>query len=208
MCDIGGFRAPYPDEYGTVILEKYEPPFTADPVYTFERGANAIHLREIPFSTNHRDTPTTMVVSYSTENYKFIGVATNNDQDSPSSLVNRNGIATEEYRQIEELTGSTYEEQEQQVRDKAISSLKANSDKIEHMEITHLFVPQVRPNRVIRTIDQNIDFNGAVTNVEMEFTPRALCTTKSRMLTNPQVMIDVDVAFYGEFILPEEESDG
>ena len=207
LCDIAGFRAPYPTANGDVVLEKYIPPFTSTPVYTFARGESAIHMRDIPFSTNHRETPTTMVVSYSTENYKFIGVATNNDPSSPSSLVNRNNIATEEYRQIEELSGTTYEEQEQQVRDKAISSLKANSDKIEHMEIKHLFVPRVRPNRVVRIIDQNIDFNGAVTNTSVDFKPSAIATTKSRMMTNPQIDVDVSVAFFGEFILPDEEEE-
>lgn len=207
LCDIAGFRAPYPTELGTIVLEKYYPPFTSTPVYTFERGESAIHMRDIPFSTNHRETPTTMVVSYSTENYKIIGVATNNDPSSPSSLVNRNNIATEEYRQIEELTQRTQQEQEDAVRSKARSFLLANSDKIEHMEIKHLFVPYVRPNRVVRIIDQNIDFNGAVTNTSVDFKPSAIATTKSRMMTNPQIDVDVSIAFFGEFVLPDDEEE-
>lgn len=199
LLDLAGFRALYPDEYGTLILEKYVSPFSADSVFTFERGENAIHMRDIAFSSNYRETPTTIIGSYSADTYKIISVADNIDQNSPSSLPNRGNRRKEEWHQIEELTATTKEEQIAEVERETVSTLKANSSSIQHKEIKNLFVPVVRPNKVITLIDQGINFTGAVTNVSINYGANALCTTKARSIVKYDLQIYKDTKFYGDF---------
>lgn len=211
LLDLANFRAIYPDAYGVLHMEKYVSPFNENivPVFEFVRGETAIHMREIPFSMNYRDTPTTMVGHYSTENYKIISVAKNVNPDSPSSTVNRGGREKDEEYLIEELTETTQEGQIEEVARETLSALRANSSDIRKMQIDHLFVPMVRPNKVINISDQNIDFRGAVTSISMKYSTDSMCTTQSRMITKYELSVENGTAtqeteFYGEFVLPEE----
>ena len=199
LLGLADFHAVWTDEYGTVIVEPYVNPLKTQSIFTFERGANAIHQRDIPFSFNYRDTPTTIVGSYSAETYKIISVADNIDPYSPSSLVNRGNRRKEEFHQIDELEGTTKQAQIEEVARKTLSTLKANSQDIHHYEITHLFVPEVRPNRVITIKDQDIDFVGAVTNVTINFNTNAMCTTKSRSIVKYELAVNQSTEFYGDF---------
>lgn len=197
LLDLADFRAVYPNEYGTIIVEPRSDLMKGESVFTFERGENAIHQRLIPFSKNYRDTPTTIIGSYSAETFKIISTITNIDPNSPSSIVNRGNRRKDEYHQIDELNGSTEAEQIADAERRTLSILKSNSQDITHYELSHLFVPQVRPNRVITIKDQGVDFAGAVTNVTINFGTNAMCTTKARSVVKYELLTEAHTELYG-----------
>lgn len=205
LLDLADFRAVWPDEYGTIIIEPRSDLMKGESVFTFERGEKAIHQRLIPFSKNYRDTPTTIIGSYSAETFKIISTITNIDPNSPSSIVNRGNRRKDEFHQIDELSGDTEEEQIAEVERKTLSTLKSNSQDITHYELSHLFVPQVRPNRVITIKDEGIDFAGAVTNVTINFGTNAMCTTKARSVVKYELQTDAQTRLYGVWQSGEEE---
>lgn len=136
LLDVAGFYAATTDPYGKVMLRKYQEPEAVTVAHTFQEGEDARFLSDMTDEKDASDVANVVKCVYSTEDSTVIGIARDEDPDSPYSTVSLGREVYARYDYDDEVT-------QDEANAKAASLLKESQSVIHRVTLEHILVPSL-----------------------------------------------------------------
>lgn len=188
--DAAGYQSADVDPYGWVVFRKREEPTSRDADWEFKAGSESILGLAIKRTNDYLESPNTIRLCYQDEDCCLSAYA-QALSGCRSALKERGNRETSRYEELTELEGDATTAAGRTamgnaLADKARQMLLAACREIDKCEWTHPLVP-IRPGSCARISAPGYDAKFAVTNMQINITPSALCTTSGRRFIDSNV---------------------
>lgn len=142
LLDLAGFASVDTDAYGRVVFSRYADPAERAPSHSFTEGENARFLAQMTDERDASDVKNVVKAVYSTQESTVVGVATDDDPDSPWSTVSLGRRVVGTYDYSDEATQA-------QADAKAAELLRSNQSVIHRVTLRHVLVPWLSVGDVV-----------------------------------------------------------
>ena len=141
LLDLAGWQSARTNPYGEVVLQPYVRPQDKSPVWEFVEGEGARFVRQMTDEIDWFNVANKMIVSYANNDTEVVGVAVDDDPQSPFSVQARGRVIArrEQYSDVpDNLTGASLQEY---ANAKALDLLTTEQSVIRRITLTHIYAP-------------------------------------------------------------------
>lgn len=178
------YQAAFVDGYGVVQIQEYSEPGQRSPVATFRDDAHSIMLPEVEEETGWQSADNVVRLYYESDTEALWAVA-KNKSGSRASLANRGNREQTFYEEVDEIADLAALEA------LASSRLKDRSAEIEHVSLTHAWLP-LQPNDAVAVVYANMTWTGTVQSMRLKLAPSAQTKTQLRRTISAALEIETD----------------
>lgn len=142
LLALAGYWGVFTDEYGRVVISRYDMPANRSPVWEFAEGRFATFITEMSEERDLRQVANVVKVVYYSDKKEYSAVAVDDDPDSEFSTVSRGRrvCASYEYSDIPD-TVKTDADGRKLAADKARELLRTSQSVIYKVTFTHTYTP-------------------------------------------------------------------
>lgn len=173
------YQAVYPDALGRVIITPYVAPEKREVSVTFADDENSIMMPEVSQENDWIETPNVCRLSFQNE-AECLAAAAFNQSGSKASLDSRGQREVTITEAVTELAGTSQADRIANLQSMAKQKLIDSSSEIEKVTLTHAYLKNIAPNDAIGIDYSGTQWQGNVTNMQIDLSVSTPCTTKIR----------------------------